>query len=113
MPEEPMSSRPSTVDSLLAARAAARRAQAERATALILERLAELGVTAELVGSLRDGGFRAHSDIDVLVLDRGGLGMGRILSEAELLSPTVPVDVIFAEVMDPGRIAVMRAGWRS
>jgi len=55
------------------------------------------GVKVELFGSMNVGNVHQYSDIDLLVIDRGNLGLGMVLSEIEHLAGDIPVDVTFLE----------------
>lgn len=71
--------------------------------------LAEMGVVAELFGSMARGKVHDRSDIDVLVVDRNGHKHGKIMRVIEDFADDIPVDTIFAEDLSERRLARMRA----
>jgi len=80
-------------------RAEARRVVAERVAHDVLGTLAEMGVHAVLTGSVAEGRVRAHSDVDILVLDNGGLEDVPVLLAAEKAAKGFPVDVVWAKYL--------------
>lgn len=93
---------------LFRARAEARRAHAARLAATALRRLRRAGVAAHIVGSLARNKFRADSDVDFLVEDRGGLSEARVAGLIEGAMGAFPFDVVFAERADPVLLELMR-----
>lgn len=80
---------------------------AERVAARAVARLAARGVRAVVSGSLADGRFKAHSDIDLLVLDDGGLDIAEIVSIADADAEGLPVDVVLARLARPSVLKTM------
>jgi predicted nucleotidyltransferase len=93
---------------LFARRATERRDRALELGGRTLEALRRSGVSARIVGSLARGGFRADSDVDFLVENRGGLPESRILGMVEASMKGFPADVMFAERADSRLLAMMR-----
>lgn len=82
-----------------ARRAEARRVVAERVAHDVLSILADMGVHAVLTGSVAEGRVRAHSDVDILILDNGGLEDVPVLLAAEKAAKGFPVDVVWAKYL--------------
>jgi len=61
-----------------------------------------------IVGSLSKGGFRADSDVDYLIENRGGVAESRVMAIAEATMQGFPFDVTFADRADPKLLAMMR-----
>lgn len=93
---------------LFAQRAMERRRRALDLAGRALEALRRSGVSARIVGSLARGGFRADSDVDFLVENRGGLPESRILGMVEASMKGFPADVTFADRADTRLLAMMR-----
>jgi len=93
---------------LFAQRAIERRRRALELAGRTLEALRRSGVSARVVGSLARGRFRADSDVDFLVENRGGLPESRILGMVEASMKGFPADVTFAERADARLLAMMR-----
>ena len=68
----------SRIARLLRARGLARAREARTLAETTLRRLRKAGVSARIVGSLAKGTFRADSDVDYLIEDRGGLPESRV-----------------------------------
>lgn len=98
----------SRIEALFARRASERRRRAMALAGRALARLRASGVKAIVVGSLAAGGFRADSDVDLLVEDRGGLSESRILDIVEAEMKGFPFDVTFADRADRSLVAAMR-----
>jgi predicted nucleotidyltransferase len=77
----------------------ARRVVAERVAHDVLSTLADMGVHAVLTGSVAEGRVRAHSDVDILILDNGGLEDVPVLLAAEKAAKGFPVDVVWAKYL--------------
>lgn len=92
---------------LFATRAAERRRRALGLAQRTIRALQRAGVTARVIGSLAKGKFRADSDVDFLVEERGGLPESRILGVVERSMAGFPFDVTFAERTDPRLLAIM------
>lgn len=95
----------------LARRAAHHTARGRAAARDVLARLREAGVSAKLFGSAARGDMHADSDIDLLVLDRGGVPALDVVEIAEQAAAgRVAVDVVFAEHTHPEVVASMSSG---
>lgn len=92
---------PSLLDAIFARRAEARRVAAERVAGDVLGALSALGVRAVLTGSVAEGRVRGHSDVDILILDNGGLDDVPVLLAAERAARGFPVDVVWAKYLKP------------
>lgn len=90
-----------TLDATLAKRSAAATAAGHEAARAVLDGLRRAGAVVKLVGSAARGRMRPGSDIDVLVLDRGGMAPIELVARAERAAAGWTVDVIFAEHTDP------------
>lgn len=73
------------------------------------EALHRAGATVRIVGSVEAGRVHEHSDLDVLVVDRGPLRNGELLALAERCS-LVPVDLIFDDELAPHARARIERG---
>lgn len=93
---------------LLAGRALERRRRALALAGRTLGALRRQGAVARIVGSLAKGNFRADSDVDYLVEDRGGLAESRITAIVEASMKGFPFDVAFADRADPRLLELMR-----
>ena len=93
---------------LLRARGEERKRTALRLATATLRKLSKAGVSASVVGSLAKGKFRAGSDVDYLIEDRGGLAESRIAGLIEASMEGFPFDVVFAERADPELLKFMR-----
>lgn len=93
---------------LLAAKSLERRRRALGLAGGTLDALREAGVSAQIVGSLVKGKFRADSDVDYLVENRGGLPESTVVSIVESSMDGFPFDIVFADRADPGLLAMMR-----
>jgi transcriptional regulator with XRE-family HTH domain len=91
----------SRIARLLRARGLARAGEAHALAAAALRRLRKAGVAARIVGSLAKGSFRADSDVDYLIEDRGGLSEARIGDLIEAAMHGFPFDAIYADRTDP------------
>ncbi len=90
----------SRLGKLLSARARQRLRRARELASRTLARLSARGVTARIVGSLAKGRFRADSDVDYLIENRGKLSDAEILSVVEACMKDFPFDVIFRDRAD-------------
>jgi len=99
----------SRLDRLFGARAAGRRKTALALARATLRALRKRGVSARIAGSLAKGGFRATSDVDYLIEDRGRLPESQIVEVIEASMKGFPFDVVFAERADPVLLRMMRA----
>ena len=97
----PASAAGSRIGRLFRARGEARRSEALGLAKATLRKLRRAGVTARVVGSLAKGGFRADSDVDYLIENRGSLPEFRIGDLIESAMRGFPFDVVFAERTDP------------
>jgi predicted nucleotidyltransferase len=90
----------SRMAALRLARAEERAKRARLMVDAVLARLMELGLEAKLVGSLAEGGFLDHSDVDILVHSAPD-EKTRILafdaSQALAAQFHIPCDLIFAD----------------
>lgn len=93
---------------LFAGRAQQRRGRALALAGRMLEALRKEGVSACIVGSLAKGRFRADSDVDCLVLDRGAVPESRVVAIAEAAMQGFAFDLTFADRADPRLMAMMR-----
>ena len=93
---------------LLHARGKERKRTALSLAAATLRKLRKAGVSAWVVGSLARDKFRADSDVDYLIENRGGLAESRITGLIEASMGGFPFDVIFAERADPELLKFMR-----
>jgi transcriptional regulator with XRE-family HTH domain len=98
----------SRLERLLAGRAAQRRRKALALAARTLGALRAAGVSASIVGSLAKGRYRAGSDADFLVEDRGPLSESRIVTIAERTMAGFPFAIIFAGRADAALLEMMR-----
>lgn len=92
---------------LFATRAVERRRRALGLAQRTIRALCRAGASARVIGSLARGKFRADSDVDFLVLERGGLPESRILGIVERSMAGFPFDVTFAERTDPRLLAII------
>lgn len=91
-----------------ARRAAEATAQGRSVARDVLARLREAGVSARLIGSAARGDMHAASDIDILVLDRGGVPALQVVEVAETAAEgRRKVDVVFAEYTRPEAVRWM------
>ena len=86
---------------ILTERAAARYREARELAERALQRLANHGVRARLIGSLAKGTFRATSDIDILIEDAGGSSAQRIEEVAREAIGDFPFDIVFPDEIAP------------
>ena len=93
---------------LLADRALARRRRALELARHTLGALRKEGVLACVVGSLAKGKFRADSDVDYLVENRGGVPESRVTAIVEAAMKGFPFDLTFAGRADTRLLALMR-----
>ena len=103
-PSRPGAGYPS-LDSLREARRQARERSALAATAAVLRRLRARGVRVAVFGSLANGRFGLHSDVDFIVLDCPPALRYRIETDVETCMQGLPFDVAYADEM--------REPWRS
>lgn len=99
----------SPLERLLEARAAERRKTALALARATLRALHKRGVSARIAGSLAKGRFRASSDVDYLIEDRGGLSESRVVEIIEASMKGFPFDAVFADRADPVLLEMMRA----
>ena len=93
------------LDALLLARRARRRREAALAAADALRALAEAGIAARVAGSLADGRFGLHSDIDFLVLsDTSPVEVVRLV---EPFVGAFGFDVVMARDLRPSALALV------
>lgn len=93
---------------LLAKRAAERRQTTRHLALEVLERMHVLGVSMVVGGSLARDRVQAHSDVDFLILDDGGLSYGRILAEVEDIMRGFPFDLVpLADLPAPSQARMM------
>jgi predicted nucleotidyltransferase len=90
---------------LTARRTAERARLARERAALVVARLAALGVEARIVGSLARGDFRLHSDVDFLILACPPELKYRIEAEVEDLMQGLPFGCIYLDEVRPERRA--------
>ena len=93
---------------LLHARGKAREQTALHLALVTLRKLRHAGVSAHIIGSLAKNKFRADSDVDYLIEDRGGLAESRIAGLIEASMEGFPFDVVFAERADPELLKIIR-----
>lgn len=98
----------SRIARLLRSRGLARRGEALALAQATLRKLRKVGVSARIVGSLAKGTFRADSDVDYLIEDRGGLTESRVSGLIETAMRGFPFDVVFADRVDPILLKFMR-----
>ena len=98
----------SRIGRLFRARGQARRREALRRAEAVLRKLRGAGVKARVVGSLAKGAFRADSDVDYLIENRGGLPESRISGLIEAAMRGFPFDIVFADRVDPVVLKLMR-----
>jgi predicted nucleotidyltransferase len=99
----------SRVEKLLAADTRAREARARVLAARALRRLAERGVEARVIGSLAQGDFLLHSDVDFLVLrcpDELRYGIEGLVEET---LEGLPFDVVYLDEVAPERRAAIQS----
>jgi hypothetical protein len=90
----------SRLDLIIESRTAERLAKAKDLAAELIRALREMGLDASLIGSLANGEFRLHSDIDILVKGpvvgaiRGNVD--RIVRRA-LAGSTIGCDIVYLE----------------
>jgi predicted nucleotidyltransferase len=87
------------LDALREARRVARERAARAAAIAALERLRRLGVQAGVFGSLADGRFGLHSDVDFLVTACPPELRYRIETDVEECMRGIPFDVAYADEM--------------
>jgi len=106
-PAEPSGPRASypTLAALREARRGARERAALAAAAAVLRRLRRRGVRAGVFGSLAEGRFGLHSDVDFMVLDCPPALRYRIETDVEDCMQGIAFDVAYADEM--------REPWRS
>lgn len=93
---------------LAAERSAARLAEGLAAWGRVRRRFDEMGVHAELFGSMARRTPRAGSDIDILVTDRNGWDEVGLLLVAERAADTIPVDIVCSDAIPRETLARMR-----
>jgi predicted nucleotidyltransferase len=96
-PERPLS----RIERIRAERTEKYRAEALARAASVCAALDRLGGRAAVTGSLADGRFALHSDIDFLVLDTGGISDGRILRAVEEEIGDLPFDLLWLDRLRP------------
>lgn len=85
-----------------ARRAAQRRRVAAQRAVRGLDRLRALGVDARVTGSLAQGRFHPHSDVDFLILSLPDESMRyRIETEVERIMEGLPFDVVYLDEVQP------------
>lgn len=97
----------SRIERLMASRVAERRVEATGRAEAACSRLRALGVDVVVTGSLADGSFAVHSDVDLLVLDEAGISAGRILREVEDAMDGFPFDLVWLAHLRPEVAATM------
>ncbi len=90
---------PSRIESLRAEQLSAKKAAATMAAARALERLSARGIEALLVGSLKNGEFGLHSDIDILVTKCPKHLVYTIEAELEDIMNGLRFDVVYLELL--------------
>jgi len=98
----------SPIGQLLRSRGLVRRGEALALAQATLRKLRKAGVSARIVGSLAKDKFRADSDVDYLIEDRGGLPESRVIGLIETAMRKFPFDVVFADRVDPVLLKFMR-----
>lgn len=74
-------------------------AQGRSDAARIIAHMKTMGVEVELIGSMKTGDALPHADIDLLVVNCGGMRHELVLHEMMLLEQGVPLDVTFFEML--------------
>lgn len=96
-PHEKADPRPSGLDAMMARRRALREKAARHRAACVLWALRKKGVRAAITGSLSDGRFRGHSDVDFLVKQCPRDLKYTIEADMEDLMMGMPFDVIYLD----------------
>jgi predicted nucleotidyltransferase len=81
-----------------------RKADAISLTRIAVARLADIGVSAKVIGSLSTGRFQTHSDIDLLVTDCPRNLKYRIEGIVEDCLPGFEFDVVYLDEIPPHRL---------
>lgn len=89
----------SKLEVLLTERLRQRREAALRCALTVLDDLEKAGVQAGIVGSLARGTFKAHSDVDFLILELAGTSASEVIAIIEPAMGGLPFDVIFRETV--------------
>jgi predicted nucleotidyltransferase len=76
---------------------AARRDRAIARARTVIEELARLGVTTQIIGSLAAGQFGLHSDVDFLIIDTPDFLRYAIEWRVEDIMGDIPFDVIYLD----------------
>jgi predicted nucleotidyltransferase len=85
-----------------------RRRHAVAAARRAMERLSDLGVEVRVIGSLAAGGFKAHSDVDLLVVRCPPELRYAIEGVVEDEMGGLPFDVVYLdEISPPDRMALL------
>ena len=92
-----------TLVEILERRTAQRRREALARASRTIDRLAAEGIEAELIGSLAPGTFKAHSDVDFLVLTCPPAQKYTIESVVEDMMAPLPFSVVYLDEIDPTR----------
>ena len=90
---------PSRIEHLRAEQLSAKTEAATQAAALALERLSARGIEASLVGSLKNGRFGLHSDIDILVTKCPKHLVYTVEAELEDIMNGLPFDVVYLDLL--------------
>lgn len=90
------------VDDVLQKRLAARLVQASGRAEHVLATMAQKGIQARIVGSLAEGRFRLHSDVDFLIESCPDALRYSIEATVEDIMEDIPFDVIYQdEIISP------------
>jgi len=81
-----------------------RKASAVSMTMIAVRRLAEIGVSAKVIGSLSAGRFKEHSDIDLLITDCPRHLKYRIEGIVEDCLPGFGFDVVYLDEIPSHRL---------
>lgn len=104
----------SPLDALLRRRAEDRRRTAAARARKALDWLAGQGVEAAVIGSLARGGFKDHSDVDVLVLSCPPDRRYTLETGVEAVMEDLPFDLIYLdEVREPYRARMLAEAVRA
>ena len=90
------------LDQLVTARTSERRERALARARLALAELGRRGVRAGIIGSLAAGRFRAHSDVDFLVLECPAALRYAIEGALERIMDDIGFDVLYLDELDAG-----------
>lgn len=74
--------------------------------------LEAIGLEPKLFGSLANGGFASHSDIDIMVrLGNRGLSRSAVERIASKATRDIPVDLLFEEDLTQADLETLLAGY--